>query len=53
MSGIGRRRSTDGGPAPHFGWLLVLRVLALVPPLWFRIVHPRLHAWQARIAAAG
>lgn len=28
-------------------------VLALFPPLWFRAVHPRLHAWRARIASGG
>ncbi|GAB3734348.1 alkane 1-monooxygenase AlkB2 [Silanimonas algicola] len=27
-------------------------VLALVPPLWFRIIHPRVRAFRARVATA-
>jgi alkane 1-monooxygenase len=34
------------------GGYAAMFVLALVPPLWFRVVHPRLHRWRSLIATA-
>lgn len=34
------------------GGYAAMFVLALVPPLWFRVVDPRLQRWRSRIAAA-
>ncbi len=35
------------------GGYAAMFVLALVPPLWFRVIHPRLQRWQAAGGAAG
>ena len=34
------------------GGYAAMFVLALVPPLWFRVMHPRVEAFRARIASA-
>ena len=34
------------------GGYAAMFVLALVPPLWFRVIHPRVEAFRARAAAA-
>jgi alkane 1-monooxygenase len=41
-------RAYDEADAPvlPFGYA-TMYLLALAPPLWFRVMQPRLHAWQA------
>ena len=50
----------SAGASDMSGWLLMglpggyaaMFVLALVPPLWFRVIDPRLAHWRAAIAAS-
>jgi alkane 1-monooxygenase len=46
-------RHPDGGEAPQLpsGYAAMLMV-ALVPPLWFRVMDPRVAAWSSRRAGA-
>jgi alkane 1-monooxygenase len=41
-----RLRHVEGAPQQPFGYAAMF-LIALVPPLWFRIVDPRLDAWLA------
>ena len=44
-------RHFDESPQLPFGYPLMI-LLALVPPLWFRVMNPRLAAWQQRAYSA-
>jgi alkane 1-monooxygenase len=43
-------RSVPGAPQLPAGYPAMV-MLALLPPLWFRVMHPRLEAVQAATAA--
>lgn len=45
-------RHFDESPQLPFGYPLMI-LLALVPPLWFRVMNLRLAAWQQRAYSAG
>lgn len=45
-------RVLDDAPILPFG-LSVMSAIALVPPLWFRVIAPRLDEWDRRLASAG
>ncbi len=40
-------RHFDESPQLPFGYPLMI-IMSLVPPLWFRVMNPRLQAWQER-----
>lgn len=40
-------RHMEKSPQLPFGYPLMI-LIALIPPFWFRYMHPRLHAWQAQ-----
>jgi alkane 1-monooxygenase len=44
--------SEAGAPQMPYGYMTMI-ALALVPPLWRRLMHPRLAVWDAHMASAG
>lgn len=40
-------RHFDESPQLPFGYPLMI-IISLIPPLWFRLMNPRLHAWKER-----
>ncbi|GAA4412661.1 alkane 1-monooxygenase [Nibrella viscosa] len=44
-------RHFDESPQLPFGYPLMI-LMAMLPPLWFRLMNPRLEAWQARACSS-